>query len=94
MGWLTRVLLFALLALMVVRSLRRFMAGVAQGMGHGPRARGQVDSGVKMFRDPICGTYVLPGSALAVRDEQGMHYFCSQKCREAFLATARRSSHR
>jgi YHS domain-containing protein len=39
----------------------------------GPRA-------VKLVRDPVCGTYVSPDSAIS----DGKHYFCSEKCRDAY----------
>jgi YHS domain-containing protein len=90
MGILTRLLLIALLVVLIVRSLRRFAAGIAQGMGRDPRGPRRMDSEVKMCRDPVCGTYVVPGNALAVQDDQGLHYFCSNKCRQAFLAAPSR----
>jgi hypothetical protein len=35
---------------------------------------------VKLVRDPVCGTYVSPDSA--IRD--GENYFCSAKCRDEY----------
>jgi YHS domain-containing protein len=32
---------------------------------------------VKLVRDPVCGTYVSPDSAIS----DGRNYFCSEKCR-------------
>ena len=32
---------------------------------------------VKLVRDPVCGTYVSPDSAIT----DGTNYFCSEKCR-------------
>ncbi len=82
-----RFILYVLLFIMVVRSLRRLMAGVAQGMGTSSSRRpGPPDNGVKMARDPVCGTFVVPGRALAVHDNNGLHHFCSSKCRDAFVA--------
>ncbi len=85
-----RVVLFAILVLLASRALRLLFAGVAQGMGAAPRRRDEVERGVKMVRDPVCGTFVIPASALAVRDSTGLHHFCSEKCRQAFLSRVRR----
>ena len=35
---------------------------------------------VKLVRDPVCGTYVSPDSAIT----DGENYFCSQKCRDEY----------
>ena len=35
---------------------------------------------VKLVRDPVCGTYVSPDSAIS----DGTHYFCSEKCRNDY----------
>jgi len=95
MVWLIRFLLLSILFTLLLRAVRRFLGSVSQGMGsvQGPRPPRAVDQGVRMVRDPICGTYVVPGNALAVRDPDGLHYFCSDKCRNAFLGrTTSRSS--
>ncbi len=86
--WLTRFVLYALLFLLVARALGRFFSGIAQGLGTSERPG--PEKGVRMARDPICGTFVIPAKALAVRDGDGLHHFCSSKCREAFLARAGR----
>ncbi len=88
---LTRFLLYVVLAMLVYRALRRFFAGIAQGMGTG-RPAGRIEQGVRMTSDPVCGTFVIPSDALAVRDANGLHHFCSAKCRDAFVTTSRRSS--
>ena len=35
---------------------------------------------VKLVRDPVCGTYVSPDSAIS----DGREYFCSEKCRDEY----------
>ena len=37
-----------------------------------------------MVRDPVCGTFVLPSRATSMRDRNGPHYFCSDRCRQAY----------
>lgn len=86
--FVTRFLLYALLILFILRALGRLFAGIAQGMGHERKRVGRSDGGVRMVRDPVCGTFVIPANALAIRDAKGLHHFCSQRCRDAFVARA------
>jgi uncharacterized protein len=90
---LTRFLLWAVLFLLVGRAIRRFFAGVAQGAAPPPaRAQRQPsppDKGELMVRDPVCGTFVLPSRAASTRDRSGTHYFCSERCREAYKEAPR-----
>jgi YHS domain-containing protein len=37
-----------------------------------------------MVRDPVCGTFVLPSRSTSTRDRSGTHYFCSDRCRQAY----------
>ena len=91
---LTRILVYVIIFLLVARALRGFFAGVSQGIRGqaAPSRRPGQGQSVRMARDPVCGTFVIPGAALAVRDGDGLHHFCSDKCRDAFVARARRSS--
>ncbi len=89
---LTRFLIYLVIFLLVARALRGFFAGISQGLSGQPGPPRRNDRSVRMVRDPVCGTFVIPGTALAVRDSDGLHHFCSDKCREAFLARAPRPS--
>jgi YHS domain-containing protein len=40
---------------------------------------------VKLVRDPVCGTYVSPDSAIG----DGGNYFCSEKCRDEYRSRSR-----
>ena len=42
-----------------------------------------------MVRDRECQTFLPRAQALTVRAEDGEHFFCSDGCREAFLARTR-----
>lgn len=89
---LTRILLWVLLIGLAFRAIARLVRGVAEGAG-GPEprpgrrngsttpARGEV-----MVRDPVCGTFVVPSQAKSVRDRLGTHHFCSDKCRNEYVA--------
>ena len=70
-----------LLVLAVVRAIWRLAKGVLEGAGYqsidGPRQ----PAGLKLVRDPNCGTFVSPARALATRLGGETLYFCSEKCR-------------
>jgi YHS domain-containing protein len=38
-----------------------------------------------MERDPICGTYVIPGKALEFARGRERLYFCSERCRNEWM---------
>lgn len=40
----------------------------------------------KLVRDPVCGTYVTATSSLTVRHDSETFFFCSEDCRDTFLA--------
>ena len=79
---LIRYILLFLALLLVVRAVRRLFGGVVQGMGGGGAANTAAPPAMKMARDPICGTYVVPGKALQVSGRGETLYFCSENCRQ------------
>ena len=83
---MVRFILLSILLTVVARLFWRLMDGVLQGARNEPPR--QVKPGVKLVRDPVCGTYVAPKSALSLSAGGGTHYFCSEKC----LAEFRRRS--
>ena len=46
--------------------------------------RGQAP--VKMTKDPVCGTFVVPGKALSLSAGGATHWFCSERCRAEFAS--------
>jgi YHS domain-containing protein len=84
MSWLLRILIL----LLILRALWRLYVGIRQGMRErSPGTRG--GPAVALSRDPVCGTYVVPGRALALRDGGLVRYFCSERCRDAFAREPR-----
>jgi hypothetical protein len=79
---LLRVLLIIVLVIFAVRALARLLNGVVEGVVGRP-ASGP-PKGVEMARDPVCGTFVVPGRALMLSDGRQQLYFCSAKCRDAY----------
>ena len=89
---LARVLLIAVALLLVVRALWQFLFGVVEGASRRPAARtggAPPAKRVPMARDPVCGTFVVPGRALSLSDRGEVHYFCSESCRRAYRAGRR-----
>jgi len=73
-------LLQLLLILAVIRAVWRLAKGVLEGAGY-QRVDGMQQPGLKLVRDPNCGTYVSPTRALVTRLAGETVYFCSEKCR-------------
>jgi YHS domain-containing protein len=79
-----RFVLLLILLIIAARIFWRLVDGVIEGVTGQPRR--QVKRGVKLERDPVCGTYVTPGSALSLTTGGATRYFCSEKCRNEFIA--------
>jgi YHS domain-containing protein len=79
-----RIVLLGILLIIVARLFWRVMDGVIEGMG-GRLPRGG-DVAIKLRRDPICGTLVVPDASLSLTTGGTTRYFCSEKCRNEFLA--------
>ena len=87
---MARVLIWGLLAFLLLRALYRLLGGIIDGGSAEPRAKVSTPGrGEMMARDPVCGTFVVPSRAVSLRDRQGTHYFCSEKCRKAFADRSR-----
>lgn len=87
MSLLVRYLLLGLLIVLLARSFWRFIGSIIEGAS--PAAKGAArppQRGVPMVRDPVCGTFVVPSSALTLTVEGRVVHFCSEKCRRAFRA--------
>lgn len=68
-----------LLVLAVVRALWRLAKGMLEGAGY-QRVDAPLRAGVKLERDPVCGTFVAPAKASVLRIGGRTLYFCSDKC--------------
>ncbi|HET8646531.1 MAG TPA: hypothetical protein VFO85_13645 [Vicinamibacteria bacterium] len=79
------VLLRALVVLVVIRILGRFVAGVIRGLREpaaGPAPAGQPD----MVRDRVCNTFLPRERALTALVHGEQAHFCSPACRDRALA--------
>jgi YHS domain-containing protein len=79
---MVRLLLFAILGYVLWRLLWSAAKATFEGMGYQPPgAKGQ---SVGLVRDPMCGTFVLPSSAVTSGTGPKTRYFCSEKCRRDY----------
>lgn len=90
MGVLLRVALVFLLGLLLLRALGKLLAGLIAGASaEQGRSSGPPERGVQMVRDPVCGTFLPPDTAVSLTERGGaVRYFCSEKCRDSYRARA------
>ena len=78
LGWFSVLVLI----LFIVRALSRLLDGVhRRRAGEPARRRGAAARRRTWSRDPVCGTFVVPGSALTCGHGRQRVYFCSETCR-------------
>jgi YHS domain-containing protein len=83
-----RAILIGILLIILARLFWRVLDGLVEGVSGKSRRRRPTREGVKLFRDPVCGTHVAPGSGLSLTAGGTTHYFCSEKCRNDFAKKA------
>jgi len=83
---LLRFILLTLLLILVARAFWRIVNGVIEAARGAPAPAGRKGNApaVKLVRDPVCGTYVPPLTALSLTSAGSKHYFCSEQCRTEF----------
>lgn len=85
---LLRYILMGVVIWVLYRVLRSWMAGpVRQNQDNLRGGGGQVLD--VMVQDPQCGTYVPRQEALRVVVNGQERYFCSEACRDAYLAASK-----
>jgi hypothetical protein len=80
-----RILLILVLLILAIRAIWRLLDGLIEGIAGRSRSADSHPS-VKMERDPVCGTFVVPHQALTLSDGRDRLYFCSAACRDAYRA--------
>jgi YHS domain-containing protein len=83
-----RALLLFLLVVFLVRAVWRLLGGIVSGAistGSVPSGNRPAAPAVKMERDPVCGTYVVPSKAVALAKGRETLYFCSERCRDEWV---------
>jgi len=80
-----KLILWAILILVAMRSVSRLLHGLLEGAGY---TRGNAPQrSVGLVRDPVCGVFVVPGRALSTGTGNATRYFCSEACRREWLKT-------
>jgi uncharacterized protein len=77
---MTRIIIWALLVILIVRVLMRLGRGILEGMGYSRRA--QTPPSVALVKDPVCGIFVPRAKALTSGSGSDTKFFCSEKCRK------------
>jgi hypothetical protein len=74
-------LLEVIVLLLVIRAVWRVVGNmIAVSAGDRRTTASGEPRAVKLVRDPVCGTYVSPDTAIS----DGREYFCSEKCRDEY----------
>lgn len=82
-----RVLFYVVLLVLFTRAMLRLWNGIVEGAtGRSPGSAGSPSSGVRMARDPMCGTFIVPDRAMALTVRGEQVYFCSTGCRDKYHA--------
>ncbi len=80
---MAKLILWAVLLVLIARSLSRLLHGVLDGAGYTRDTPSQRSVG--LVRDPVCGVFVVPGRALSEGTGSAIHYFCSEDCRRKWI---------
>jgi YHS domain-containing protein len=89
---MARVVLLVILAIVLSRAYFRLVDGIRRGLSGAPPGSASRASAVQMRRDPVCGTFVVPSSAVSVVDNGRSVYFCSTSCRDRYQTDRRQGS--
>ncbi len=87
--WLWLALFLAVL--WFVRRVLLSMRDEAERIGGHRRGGGSAPQ--PMVRDRVCNTFLPRSRAIVERDADGEHFFCSETCRNRFLAARRAATH-
>lgn len=84
------VLLFTVIRAVAGFFIRSFRAAAGSNAQPQTKQPGSLPLTGELKRDPVCGTYTVAGTSLQQTVNGETHYFCSARCRDEFLAAARR----
>lgn len=93
-GWIGRIILILLIVRMIVSffsgGTRKPATNAAGSRGaRGDRGGRSEKAVAKLVRDPQCGTYVAETGAIAASHGGSTLHFCSERCRDEYLASTR-----
>ena len=79
-----RIALLLLLVIFIARAFWRLVDGILEGVSGRRSSIGALKHGVRMVRDPVCGTYVVPDHAVTIAAGRRQLFFCSTNCRDKY----------
>ena len=85
MRFLIRVLFVFVIVMAALSALRGMFAPSSRPSSGGDTLKGNKTG--KLMKDPVCGTYVSQEQSLSTTHGSESFYFCSEECRDKFLAT-------
>ena len=74
-----RLLIVLIFVSLVLLGVVRLVLGVAEGLQGQPAPK--PPNAVPLVRDPVCGTCVVPSTALSSGAGSQTKFFCSENCR-------------
>ena len=84
---LLRFALILILCVFLARAFWKMVDALIEGLTGAPRRGSRVpQQGVQMVRDPVCGTYIVPSSAVVMSEGRTQLFFCSTLCRDKYRA--------
>jgi YHS domain-containing protein len=86
-----RAVLWGVVATGLLSLVRQWGASEANRVTHGQHPD-QFSPAIRLYRDPVCGTYV--SAEISVKLEKSGHitHFCSAECRERYERAATRAA--
>jgi hypothetical protein len=82
-----RVLLYLIIAILLISVLRGVIGFVARFFTNAtmtPERRAEVPNVEALKKDPVCGTFVAPSTAVRKDKDGQTYFFCSTACRDKF----------
>lgn len=81
-----RLLIYVVAGVLVYRAVKKWFGG-SSGPG---KVQGRDNVSLRaddlMVQDPQCGVYLAKHDGVSLIDGDGEHYFCSEACKEKYLA--------
>ena len=92
---MTRAILYLIAFVLIIGVARSVLGIIAKGFADifGAASSGQAGAGPRaaplpkseaLKRDPVCGTFIAPSSAVQKNIGGQIYYFCSAECRDKF----------
>ena len=88
MRFLLRIIPLFIIIMLGISLLRKFM--IPQSPRRQDTAGGApgASRGAKLFKDPVCGTYVTTDGSPTTSIQGEVYYFCSEDCHAKFIRQA------